>query len=136
MTANLKKHLLLLLPILVVVLAALPWGAVLSFGVMGDAGEVVRLRQTYSYFSLTPFGYANFGPLLTAVCACVLAVLGLLFFLRGKALRAIRVVSVIAVVTSVMPLFLGMSLYSLLGAGISLVLLANAVVAFVTPRGR
>lgn len=135
MTANLKKRLLLLLPILAIILAALPWGAVLSFGVMGDAGEVVRLRQTYSYFSLTPFGYANFGPLLTAVCACALAVLGLVFLLRGKALRAIRVVSVISVVTSLMPLLYGMSLYSLLGAAVSLVLLANAVVAFLSPRG-
>ena len=61
-----KKRLpLLLLPALTLVLEALPYGAVLQFARPAAA----PLRELYSYFDLTPFGYANFAPLFTALGA-------------------------------------------------------------------
>ena len=67
-----KKRLpLLLFPVLALILEALPYGAVLQFARPAAA----PLRELYSYFDLTPFGYANFAPLFTALGTCVLLVL-------------------------------------------------------------
>lgn len=77
MTRKVKSWLLLLLSLATIVLMLLPYGAVLEFGFMGESGQVEYARHTYSYFSLTPFEYADFGPLLSPVLTCVLAVLAL-----------------------------------------------------------
>lgn len=62
-----KKRLpLLLFPVLALILEALPYGAVLQFARPAAA----PLRELYSYFDLTPFGYANFAPLFTALGTC------------------------------------------------------------------
>ena len=59
---------------LIIILEILPFGAVLNF--MNDpAAPSPYTRETYSYFCLTPFGYANFGPFLCAVLSVVLLVL-------------------------------------------------------------
>lgn len=53
-----------------------PYGAVLNFA--NPDGE--PFRRYFSYFSLTPFGYANFAPLITGVltaAACLLLILRL-----------------------------------------------------------
>ena len=72
-----KKRLpLLLFPVLALILEALPYGAVLQFARPAAA----PLRELYSYFDLTPFGYANFAPLFTALGTCVLLVLLALSF--------------------------------------------------------
>lgn len=76
-----KKRLpLLLLPVLALILEALPYGAVLQFGRPAAA----PLRELYSYFDLTPFGYANFAPLFTALGTCVLLVLLALYAAPDK----------------------------------------------------
>ena len=76
-----KKRLpLLLFPVLALILEALPYGAVLQFGRPAAA----PLRELYSYFDLTPFGYANFAPLFTALGTCVLLVLLALYAGTGK----------------------------------------------------
>ena len=54
-----------------VVLELLPWGAVCVFAGAPGSPEG-RVRETYSYFDPLPFGYANLGPLMTAVLSCVL----------------------------------------------------------------
>lgn len=61
-----RAYTLLILPVVAIVLEALPYGAVLNF-----ADESQTYRETFSYFSLTPYGYANFGPLIAAVLTCV-----------------------------------------------------------------
>ena len=59
-----KKRLpLLLFPVLALILEALPYGAVLQFGRPAAA----RSGSCTPYFDLTPFGYANFAPLFTAL---------------------------------------------------------------------
>ena len=76
-----KKRLpLLLFPVLALILEALPYGAVLRFARPAAA----PLRELYSYFDLTPFGYANFAPLFTALGTCVLLVLLALYAGTGK----------------------------------------------------
>jgi len=59
-------------------LESLPLGAVLSFS---QGPNAIGLHQeTYSYFSLVPFGYANFTPLITGILT-ILAVLACLISL-------------------------------------------------------
>ena len=75
-----KRSLYLLLPVITLILEILPYGAVLHFG--NPEGE--PWRKTFSYFDPTPFGYANFAPLLTAVITCVVFVLLAVYCLTGK----------------------------------------------------
>ncbi len=120
---------LVLLPAAAVLLELLPYGAVLNFGVQAEDGSIETIQRTYSYFSLTPFGYALFGPLLTAVLSCLLVALGVLYLWRGKGKAALKVLSVIAVLLSLSPLLYGVNYFSALGAVISALLLAEAVLA-------
>ncbi len=57
----------LLLPLITLILEILPYGAVCNF-----ATETRRIRELYSYFDLTPYGYANFAPFLTALLTCII----------------------------------------------------------------
>lgn len=63
---NMKKVCLAVLPALTIVLELLPLGAVCIFA----TSPTERVKETFSYFSLTPFGYANFAPLITATLNC------------------------------------------------------------------
>ena len=38
----------------------LPLGAVLKYGLMSDNGHLILRFENYSYFDVTPFGYAMF----------------------------------------------------------------------------
>ena len=62
-----KKVCLAVLPALTIVLELLPLGAVCIFA----TSPTERVKETFSYFSLTPFGYANFAPLITAILTVV-----------------------------------------------------------------
>ena len=117
---NKKKFVLSCLSILVLALELLPYGAVLNFG--NPDGE--PWRKTYSYFSLLPYGYANVGPLITAILTCVLIVLIIIgWFKFGRGLNiAIMCISGFATLTSLLPLFLGIRNFSLIGVCISLLL--------------
>ncbi|MCD8086822.1 MAG: hypothetical protein LUF28_11040 [Clostridiales bacterium] len=124
-----RKLWLILLPAAAVLLELLPYGAVLNFGVQAADGSIETIQRTYSYFSLTPFGYALFGPLLTAILSCLLVAVGVLYLWRGKGKSALKVLSVIAVLLSLSPLLYGVNYFSALGAVISVLLLAEAVLA-------
>ncbi len=115
-----KKLPMLFLPALTVILELLPWGAVLHYE---------SRRYLYPYFSMVPFGYANFGPLLTAVSSLVLLVLSVVAAFRnpGKWRTALLMVCVVAVVFSLMPLLFGIRNYSVVGALISLCLIGQCV---------
>ncbi|WP_156136405.1 hypothetical protein [Candidatus Soleaferrea massiliensis] len=107
-----------------IILELLPFGAVCNFAVAPDSGGGT-IRQTFSYFDMTPFGYANFGPLLTAVLSAAFFLLFIVFLFAGmtrRRLNALFGLSVAAVITSVFPLFFGLSYYSLTGLAISLLL--------------
>ncbi len=118
-----KKIAFIVLIIIAIVLELLPYGAVLRFASPEESSGAIR--QTYSYFSLTPYGYANFGPFLTALLTCVLLVLAVVYMVKPKrGLQIVlRVISALAVITSVMPLLFGLDFYSVVGAMITAVLL-------------
>ena len=111
--------------IVILVLELLPYGAVLHFG--NPEGE--PLRETFSYFDLTPYGYANFGPFITAILTCVLLVLSIISLLvdNGKIKTIIKIVSLIAFVISLAPLLV--NCYSVLGGAISVLLLLVFIIS-------
>ena len=110
--------------IVILVLELLPYGAVLHFG--NPEGEPIR--ETFSYFDLTPYGYANFGPFITAILTCVLLVLSIINLLvdNDKIKTTIKMVSLIALVTSFAPLIVNS--YSVIGGVISFLLLVIVVI--------
>ncbi len=63
------------------VLEILPLGAVMVFA----PGPGERLSRCFSYFSLTPIGYADFFPMLTGVGTALAALLLLVGLLRRRA---------------------------------------------------
>ena len=121
------RFFMLIIAIVVLILEILPYGAVCNFATP-DGNPI---KNTYSYFDLTPFGYANFGPFITAILTCVLVVLSVAFFVksRNKLSQAIRVVSGISFFTSILPIIYGISYISFLGVIISLLLLLYFVVS-------
>ena len=119
-----KKRLwLLVLPVLTLILEMMPWGAVCNFA--NPEGE--PWRMTYSYFSLTPFGYANFSPFLTALATCAMCLLLLIYCFTAKEalLRRIKAVNGGALVLSLCPLLYGVSYYSVVGGLIAAFLAAE-----------
>lgn len=122
-----KKDLLTLpLPLIALILECMPDGVVLFFG--NPDGE--PFRHSYSYFSLTPFGYANFAPLLTGIATVLAVVLLLVFCLTGRETlaRIARTVTAVGTVLSVGPLLLGRNYYTPMGIFVTLSLLAGTVV--------
>lgn len=121
-----KKIILLCTSLAALILEILPYGAVLNFA--NPDGE--PWRKTYSYFSLTPYGYANFGPLITAILTCVLLVIIVLSLLLKKDWnKPISVISAIASLTSLAPLMFGLDNFSLVGAMISVCIIAAFVLS-------
>ncbi len=118
-----KRIISLFILLAVIILELLPYGAVLNFA--PAPGETIR--QTFSYFSLVPFGYANFGPFLTAILSCILIFLSLIHLLKGKGKRAIFTASFIAFISSLLPLMFGFSYMTGIGIIISALLLANMI---------
>ena len=117
-----SKIVMLIILIMTVVLEILPYGAICNFA-NPDGNSV---RKTYSYFDLTPFGYANFGPFITAILTCFLVVMCIVCIIKNsnKLPNAISVLSGVSVITSLLPLMYGVSYMSVIGVIISLLLLS------------
>ncbi len=111
------------------ILEFLPYGAVLSFA--NPEGE--PWRYTYSYFDLTPFGNANFGPLLTAILTCILLLITvILFFKEAQGLmKATKILGTISVATSLMPFMFGITYITAIGVAITVLLALGVGVAFI-----
>ena len=124
-----KKTMLIIMPLVLIIPESLPYGAVLNFGFEQPNGQIGSLRQTTSYFDLLPFGYANWGPLLTAILSCVILVVTICYVVRpaDKLKRNIFCLMMLAFVTSIFPLLmLGIKYYSFLGLCISMGILLEA----------
>jgi len=118
-----KRLLYLILPVITLVLEILPYGAVCNFA--NPYGE--PWRETYSYFSLLPFGYANFAPLLTAILTCLIMVLLIAYCVTGKysIVKITKATLCFAVVLSLCPLLFGVTFFSIVGALITASLVAE-----------
>lgn len=118
MNNNVKKILITVFASIVLLLETLPYGVVLNFA--NPEGE--PWRRTFSYFSLTPFGYANFGPFITALLSCIIIVFVVVsWFINTNIINSsIKLLSGIAVITSLMPLINGIDYITPIGILISL----------------
>lgn len=126
-----KRLLYLILPIITLILEILPYGAVCNFmrppsSVNPDA-PVGHFRELYSYFDLMPFGYANFAPLITAIITCIVLLLIVVYCLTGNQKWAITAKNILYVCAafSLGPLVLGISFFSVVGAMITISLIAE-----------
>ena len=119
---------------LALLLEALPYGAVLVFA----PGPGERGVKTFSYFDLTPYGYANFGPLFTAVTtvlALLLFVLGLLRKEKGRKLQnAAFFCGLAAVLFSLMPLMFGAQMMNAVSYLVTVTLLLSVGLMAVVNR--
>ena len=122
-----KKIILLCILIAALVLEALPNGVVIYFA--NPEGD--PYRETYSYFSLTPYGYANIFPLITAVMTCILLLLLIISIILKKDLsKSAAIIAGTASAFSLCPLPLfGTDEFTAIGAAISICLIAVTVVA-------
>ena len=127
-----KKKIAMLCTLTVaLILEILPYGAVCNFA----NPEREPWRRTYSYFDLTPFGYANFSPFIVALLTCVLLIMTVVAIITKRQLRApLILLSVISAVLSLAPLLYGISFFSLIGAFISVALCFTAVLAFIKEK--
>ena len=102
---KIKKLLLSFLAVMALIFELLPNGVVLQF--MNPDGE--PWVRTYSYFSLVPYGYANFGPLIAAALTCVLIILiTISWFKYSRGLNmSIMCISGIAAISSLSPVLYG-----------------------------
>ena len=122
---NMKKVCLAVLPALTIVLELLPLGAVCFFA----TSPTERVKETFSYFSLTPFGYANFAPLITATLTVAIFLLSLFSLKKKGVLKALFVLSIITVVISLLPLMYGLNYYTIVGAFITVTLVIESILA-------
>ena len=118
-----KRFLYLVLPIITLILEVLPYGAVCIFA----SSPTDRIRETFSYFDLTPFGYANFAPLFTAIITCLVFILLLVYCMKGNTRFAIKAKNIlcVALVMSLGPLVFGIAYFSVVGGFITASLLAE-----------
>ncbi len=127
-----KKIILPILTLSALILELLPNGVVLNFA--NPEGE--PWRRTYSYFDLTPFGYANFGPFITAMLTCVLIVLVALYCFKPKKGLKIAMLNIsgFATAASLMPLMFGVDYITVMGIAVSLLLAGVFGCCFIKER--
>ena len=120
-----KKMPYLILPVITLILEILPCGAVLNFA--NPDGE--PWRKTFSYFSLTPFGYANFSPFFTAVVTCVVLLLLAIYCINGRQKLVVITERLLyaSIILSLCPLMLGVEYFSLVGGLITASLLLELI---------
>lgn len=125
-----KRCLYLILPIITLILESLPYGAVCNFA--NPEGE--PWRETFSYFDLIPFGYANFAPLITAIITCLVLVLLMVYCSTGKERLAViaRNTICVCIVFSLGPLIMGIKYFSVVGALITVSLIAEWILLHLT----
>ena len=118
-----KRLLYLILPIVTLILEILPYGAVCVFA----PSPTERVKETFSYFDLTPFGYANFAPLFTGIITCIILLLLGIYCITGKTRLAIMAKNILYVcaVFSLGPLVLGFHFLSVVGVLITLCLIGE-----------
>lgn len=129
---KIKKSLFVVLPLATLILELLPNGVVQNFA--NPEGE--PWRRTYSYFSLTPFGYANVGPFITAILTCILLVLVAVYLFkpRNGLNTAILNVSGFATAASLMPLMFGFDYITVIGVIITLLLAGTFGCGFIKAK--
>ena len=122
-----RRFLYLILPIITLILEILPYGAVLNFARPATDGSIGHFRELYSYFDLTPFGYANFAPFITAIISCLVFLLVAIYCVKGNIRVAAKARNIlyVAAAMSLGPLVLGAKYFSAIGLLITLTLIGE-----------
>lgn len=121
-----KRFLLLIAPVIALILECLPNGVIMTFADGPDS----TFTMTYSYFGLTPIGYAMYGPFLTAVMTCVIIILSLIYvFTAKRGLKtAIMVLAALGITLTVLsPLVFGFDSISVINVIVTVCLLAEMI---------
>lgn len=118
-----KKISLVVLPALTIMLEILPLGAVCIFA----SSPTESVKKTFSYFSLIPFGYANFAPFITAILTVVIFLLSLISLKKNKMLNTLFVISSITAVISLLPFVYGLNYLTFVGILITMLLITECI---------
>ena len=124
-----RSFFLLAITILTLIPELLPYGAVLEFAHMSPDLTLSYYEQHFSYFDPMVYGHGHFGPLLTVVLTCILAVFAVVaVFLEGRTIWiTFRVVSVLTLLCSLTPMLTGC--YSPVGMAISVLLFVTCIIS-------
>ena len=122
-----KRFLYLILPIITLILEALPYGAVCVFA----SSPTEKHRETFSYF-------ANFAPLFTAIITSLIFILLVIYCVKGNAGIAIKAKNIlfVAIVMSLGPLIFGIHYFSLVGGLITITLVIELLLLHFTIKGK
>ena len=88
-------------------------------------------HKTYcSYFDLLPFGYANFAPLLTAVCTCIALIFAVICIIKPKR-KLLLTFSIFSCLAFVLSLFITLSFYraTVINPLVSAALLISSIIS-------
>ena len=118
----------LCLPMIILILEIIPYGAVLNFGVATGDGGGTTIRQLYSYFDPLVFGYANFAPMITGIFTCITLLFVIRYCVSGQNRPAIvaRKLCLVTAVINLCPLFYGIRYFSLVAAFVSISLVMES----------
>lgn len=125
-----NKHLFVsrIFVLVLLVLEASPYGVVLNF--MPDYG--VTVKSYFSYFDLTPFGYAVFGPLIAAIFTVLLAALMIvsLFWKSTLQKKILASLSVFIPLAAVSPLALGLRYMTVISWCVTIISVCMSVILY------
>ena len=116
-----KNVLVLVLLVAALVMQILPYGAVLRFPHPDGATTV----STYSYFDITPYGYANFAPLFCGITTALWLLVSLISLILKRTWQTARtVIGYIAFILALLPVTQGPVYMNIWGWGIAILLCA------------
>lgn len=117
---KLKDKIIALCSFVLIVLEILPYGAICYF--IEDEGK--EIKRMFSYFSLTPFSYANFYPFIVAVLSLIIVILCIIILFKNsnKTRLTVSIISALSAIISLYPVVLGIRYFSILGIMITLCL--------------
>ena len=99
-----SRNILALIPLIAaVILEILPLGAAIRTYTPSNGTNT----QVFSYFSPTPFGYANFTPLIVGILSCFVLMMAIAGIFAKIPKKPVGAVSILTTVLSVFPAFIG-----------------------------
>lgn len=108
----------------------MPYGAVCNFA----DGPGNTIRKTFSYFSLVPFGYANFTPLITAIITCIMFILLIIYVITNKQVFVIKAKNIlyVCILFSLGQFIFGLSYFSIVSGLITITLVGELLLLIYT----
>ncbi|WP_018306496.1 hypothetical protein [Desulfitobacterium hafniense] len=93
-----KKGISICCMLIAIILMATPYGIAMTFA----PGPTELVTRYFSYFSLMPFGYGNWLPIITALLSIVVVFLLLLGIRKANTGKAVRVCLTLCIIASVL----------------------------------